>query len=114
MDRYKRMGTPTPRIQVEKMMNFPKYWPFYYGIIADDMQNIYVSMILEENEQKQGQYDFFSKEGYYLYRINIPVRPQKIKNELLYVIESDDKTGYIQLKRYRIKNWNQLREYRPE
>jgi len=54
--------------------------------------------------------DIFSPEGYYLYRSSLPPNTIIIKNGFLYTRELDEDEGMEYVKRYKIKNWEQIKE----
>jgi hypothetical protein len=97
--------------EIEKFIKFPKYKSFYSGIIKDDKERIYIIRYkLPIYKDKIAELDLFNREGYYLYRIRMPVYPRIIKNGYVYRWESDQETGYRKVKRYKIKNWDQIKE----
>ncbi len=55
-------------------------------------------------------YDLFSEKGYYIYRVKMPLPPSIIKKGCIYRIERDQDTGYTKVKRYKIINWDQIKE----
>ena len=66
------------------------------------------------SEAKNQDYDLFGKSGHYLYRVKVPILERiKIKSGFIYCGKKDSKTGYSYMKRYKIKNWDQIREYAP-
>jgi hypothetical protein len=103
-----------PQISRSKYANalrFPKHKPFYERIIKDDRDRIYVEkfkFIFDRIDITD--FDIFSKDGYYLYRARVPVRPSVIKSGYIYKTKYDQETGYSKIKRYKIKNWGQIRE----
>jgi hypothetical protein len=65
---------------------------------------------LYENERVD--YDVFSRDGYYLYRLKQSVYHKfegTVKKGYLYRVERDEEPGYRRIKRYKITNWNQIR-----
>jgi len=95
---------------LRKLHGFAKYKPFFSLIINDDEGNIYLakpkSVVKEEEDT---YFDFFNKEGYYLYKIKIPeISPKVIKKGYLYTFRQDEDTGYYKIERYKIKNWGQV------
>jgi len=97
---------------IKKLLNFPKYKAFYTQIMTDDKGRIYVrKMKPVSSNDKTRSYEIFSQEGYYLYKTKIyDIFPNIIKNGFIYTSKSDSDTGYYKVKRYRIKNWNQIKE----
>lgn len=108
---YERRGRKPPRDVVEASCQFPPHRPFFYGMIVDDAGRIYVRKarsVLDESDRVE--LDIFSKDGYYLYRAFLSFNPEIIKDGLLYDIFTSEETGEVKIKRYRIKNWDQIEE----
>lgn len=97
---------------IKKLLNFPKYKAFYTQIITDDKSRIYVrKMKPVSSNDKIRSYDLFSQEGYYLYKLKIyDIFPSIIKNGFIYTSKSDPDTGYYKIIRYRIINWDKIKE----
>lgn len=58
------------------------------------------------------KYDFFNNEGQYLYRVKIPegiTNIEIIKWGYVFSTSYNQETGYLQVKRYKIKNWDQIK-----
>ena len=96
-------------------IKFAEFKPYYSQIIQDDEERIYVLKPKYPFDQEEGRYyDLFDNEGYYLYRVKMPflrgVYLQIIKNGYIYGWKFDEDTGYIKVKRYKIKNWNEIKE----
>lgn len=108
---YERRGRKPPRDVVEASCQFPPHRPFFYGMIVDDAGRIYVRKtrsVLDESNRVE--LDIFSKDGYYLYKVFLSFNPEIIKDGFLYDIFTSEETGEIKIKRYRIKNRDQLEE----
>jgi hypothetical protein len=106
-----RSGAKWPKGILEEACAFPPTRPFFWWAIADDMQRLFiwrVKSVLDESEGRE--FDVFNKEGYFIYRAKIPVRPEIINKGLLYDIKEDEETGEVFIRRFRIKNWNQIKE----
>lgn len=105
-----RRGQKWPKDVLEEACNFPSIRPFFRWMGFDDKQRLYVwrlkSVVVKSQER---QFDLFSKEGYYLYRIKSPVLPYIIKKGFLYDIKENEDTGEVFIRRFRIKNWNQIK-----
>ncbi|GAI19414.1 unnamed protein product, partial [marine sediment metagenome] len=97
---------------IKKLLNIPKYKAFYTQIITDDKGRIYVrKMKPVSSNDKTRSYEIFSQEGYYHHKLKIyDIFPNIIKNGFIYTSKSDPDTGYYKVKRYRIKNWDQIKE----
>lgn len=106
----KKHGMLIPKNEIEKAYPFPPHKAFFYGLMTDDLGNIYVSKI--STIKKELSWDFFNPKGYYLYKVimkELP-SPRLIKNGCIYAISMDKETGYFKVKRYRIKNWDQIKK----
>ena len=96
------------RTEIEKAYDFPIYKPFFSGMIIDEQGNIYLMRLDEDPDgKKKYHYDYFSKDGYYLYRIVMDRKlfPQAIANNCVYAAHENEEKGYFEIKKYRIKNW---------
>jgi hypothetical protein len=105
-----RGGTEWPEGVLEKACSFPSMRPFFSRIIVDDMQRLYlwrVKSVLDKSEKQE--FDVFSKEGYFLYRAKIAAKPVLINKGYLFDIKEDEETGKISVRRFRIKNWDQIK-----
>lgn len=112
LKRAKKSGLPISRIDVVKGSVFPETRPFFIGLQHDDENNIYVFITRSysaDSKNNFSSYDLFNKNGYYLYRVKIQHSPRIIKHRHLYNFRPDEE-GYIQIKRYKIKNWNQIKK----
>jgi hypothetical protein len=104
------------RRKYQSVRKMPKYKPFFSSIIKDDKDRIYVRRFkLPTDEDETPVFDVFNIEGYYLYKIKIPLyrtpfNQNSIQNGYVYVREYDFDLGYHYIKRYKIKNWEQIRE----
>jgi hypothetical protein len=104
-------GIKWPKGVLEEACNFPSSRPFFRRIIVDDMQRLFlwrVKSVLDEGEERE--FDVFNKKGYFIYRAKIPVRPEIINKGFLYDKKEDEETGEVFIRRFRIKNWNQIKE----
>jgi hypothetical protein len=89
----------------------PPHMPFFYSILTDNEKRIYVQTNKTEHEPEvKGEVDVFSKDGYYLYKTIIPHGTYIIKNGYLYVHVVDEDKAMEYVKRYRIKNWEQIKK----
>jgi hypothetical protein len=97
------------RKEVRKTYKFPKTKPFYLVLNTDDRGNIYVLKFPKKG--KEFCYDLFNIKGYYLYEIKIkPLVLDVIKKGFIYTRETSKESGYIKVKRYKIKNWEMIRK----
>ena len=107
----KREGMPKiSRSKYESALKFPKHKPFYRIIIKDDKDRIYVGKFEFPFDRTDGvNFDMFDKDGHFLYRVKIPSLYPVIKFGCFYTIKIDQETGYAKIKRYKIKNWEQIK-----
>jgi len=113
LERQEKSGTKVKLTwnEVKKAYIFPEFKPFFSGIVLDNEGRIYVERFkLYNPEDRSRVYDLFSEEGYYIYRVKMPLPPSIIRNGYMYRIERDQETGYIKVIRYKIKNWEQIKE----
>lgn len=97
----------------EKKLPFPPEKPFYYDILTDSEKRIYV----QKNNTAGGgptdnvdkQVDVFSKDGHFLYKSILPANTVLIRDGLLYAYVIDEEKGGEYIKRYIIKNWDQIK-----
>jgi len=59
-------------------------------------------------------FDLFNREGYYLYKIIIPISSPAfikiLKDGYLYYGKIDEDSGYVRIYRSKVKNWIQIEE----
>jgi len=106
---YERRGRKPPRDVVEASCQFPAHRPFFYGMSVDEAGRIYIRKgrsVLDESDRVE--LDIFSQDGYYLYNAFLSFNPEIIKNGFLYDIFTSEETGDVKIKRFRIKNWDQI------
>jgi len=97
--------------EIKKALKFPEYKPFFNRLITDDKSRIYVGRIKSHaDNDKNLSFDLYNKDGYFLHKIKIGIPPIVIKNGYIYSLSIDRETGYIKIKRYRIKNWKRIKE----
>jgi hypothetical protein len=100
-------GAEKPKLEDDA---FPDYRPFFSRFLTDDAGRIYVDRrgsILDKD--KPSQVDVFSKDGYYLYRTTWSTFPSAIKSGFYYEVRENKDTSEYQIVRFRIKNWNQMK-----
>lgn len=96
---------------IRKRFEFLKHKPFFSWMLKDDIGRIYISEYRKQPfTGKSLSYDLFNNEGYYLYRVKMPSHIDMIiKNGNIYRVTHDPDTGYYKVKRYKIKNWEQIK-----
>lgn len=106
-----RRGARWPRDAVEEGANFPDHRPLFDGIASDDKGRIFVrrvKSVLDESEEDE--FDIFSADGYYLYRTKLPFVPELVKDGYLYHTTYLEETSEYKVIRYKIKNWDKIKE----
>ena len=102
-----------PRRELEKRVLISKFRPFYDEIRLDEEGYIYAEKLKSRlSEDKGCEFDFFNNEGQYLYRVKIPEgisNIEIIKWGCVFSTPYNQETGYFQVKRYKIKNWEKIK-----
>lgn len=94
-----------------KRFKLPEYKPFFFHLFSDSEERIYVQCNQARvNESVGMEFDIFSKDGFYLYKLVCPLTPFVIKKGYFYTQTQNDETGEVQVKRFKINNWNDIRE----
>lgn len=100
-------GHYVPEISIK----FPDYKAHFYSIITDDNSRIYVRKNPVSRESNTDhEYDVFNREGLYLYKLHLDHYPEVIKDGYIYTRTANEETGEEQVKRYKIKNWDQIKK----
>jgi hypothetical protein len=92
--------------QRPKDLDFPPHHPYFRQILADKQGRIYVERmpsILESDPQ--WKFDVFGKDGSFLYRVKLPIRPHLINDGSLFVISAEETIRSGKVTRYEILNW---------
>ena len=96
---------------VRKSIEFPPHRPFFSRLMCDDQARIYVVKMKSVLDNKYPlEIDIFNKDGYYLYKTEIPLSPYVIKEGYLYTKMSSKEKGEELIKRFRIINWEQIKK----
>jgi len=122
-----RMDQPRPQFTSEEQSEYkrikfpvPEFKPYFFSIFSDTEGRIYV----QRNKTEVGirgygpidtakkEVDILSPDGYFLYRSSLPPNTSIIKNGYLYTRELDEDEGMEYVKRYKIKNWEQIKKGR--
>jgi hypothetical protein len=98
-----------------KKYGVPDHKPYFFNLMTDSKGRVYI----QRNISKVGPYfaqenfekdvDIFSADGIFLYTSTLPANTCEIKNGLLYAFAADGESGLETVKRYKIKNWGQLK-----
>jgi len=107
-----RRKFPADRRNRLKKYNLGEFQPFFYLIFTDSEGRIYVqtNKTWAEDEVKEKEVDIFSKNGYYLYKTSLPKHTYVIKMGYLYALIIDEDEGMELVKRFKIKNWDQIKK----
>jgi len=93
-----------------KKVKLPEYKPYFFAIFSDSEGRIFVQ---RNNARKietiEKEFDVFSKDGYYLYKTVCQQTPFVIKEGYYYTRIQNEETGEVFVKRYKIKNWEQIK-----
>jgi hypothetical protein len=93
--------------------SMPKYKPFFYSLFSDDAGRIYAQKANPTRRDKADTrypYDVFGKDGVFLYKLELPyARAFCIKNGYLYARHVIEDSGLEVVKRFKIGNWEKIR-----
>lgn len=97
---------------VKKAIQFPPHKPFYGSLFCDSKGRIYVYRLRSPLDEEKGiKCDIFSKDGYFLYQTILPSYwPYEIREGYFYTKITSEETGSELIKRFRIKNWQEIKE----
>ena len=99
-----------PRGKIQETLHFRKHRAHFDEVISDDLQRIYIRRIKSVlGVADEVEFDIFSKDGYYLYRSELPFSPEVIRNGFIYDIQTDEESGLIKIVKYRVRNWDQIK-----
>jgi len=92
--------------------------PYFFMIMCDSRGRIYVQKNLPRQmfagkgavDISGKEVDVFSKDGYFLYETWLPANTFVIKEGFLYAYEMNEETGLESIKRFKINNWEQMKE----
>jgi hypothetical protein len=101
----------TPDAKPREEMVFPEHRPYFGGFMADDGGRIYVMRLKSVlDESPEFAFDVFSKDGYYIYKMKLPFKTALIKVGFVYEIREDKESGDFKIIRYKIRNWEQIKD----
>ena len=99
-----------PKQKIQETLYFGKHRAHFDEVISDDLQRIYIRRIKSVlGAADEVEFDIFSKDGYYLYRSELPFSPEVIRNGFIYDIQTDEESGLIKIVKYRVRNWDQIK-----
>lgn len=101
-----------PANPIKNMNNlpFPDHKPHFGKILADGEWIFVEHYKSPQDQSKTWSMDVFNTQGFYLHKCTFPLRPKIIRDGFAYLIETSEETGDVWVKRYRIKNWDQLKK----
>ena len=92
-------------------IELPSHKPYFADIITDSRGRIWLNRFKSSGSRKGiKEIDIFSPQGKYIYRAKIPHFPKVLRNEYLYTTVYEPETEYRKIKRYKIKNWENIEE----
>jgi hypothetical protein len=95
---------------IQVILKLPEHWPCFYNLLTDSEKRIYVQTNHTQHQPEvDKEVDIFSPDGYYLYKSVIPYFTRVIKSGFLYSSFADEKSGVEYVKRFRIRNWEQIK-----
>ena len=96
---------------LEAACQFPPHRPFFNRILLDDAGRIYIRNARSVLDQNGAVHlDIFNKDGLYFYTTSLAFAPDLIYKGQMYDIYTSQETGKVEIKRYRIRNWNQMED----
>jgi hypothetical protein len=100
------------RVRIDKIEDaavFPPYRPYFIRILADEAGRIYVAKRISVlDTSKNQEFDVFSKDGVYLYKLTLPFMPEAIRGGSVYEIRRDAE-GETRIIRHKVVNWAEMK-----
>jgi len=91
-------------------INLPTNKRYFYNLYTGSVGRIYVQRDMgRRHETGKREYDIFSKDGYYLYKTTLSHPPLFIDDGFLYTRTENEESGEELVKRFKIKNWDQIK-----
>jgi len=87
-----------------RKLEIPKYHESFVRVSLTDRGRIIVQTRKKTDDRKQDYYDVFDRDGRYVARVPLRMRPRIWKKDKLYTIEEDEE-GFQVVKRYNV-SWN--------
>ena len=95
---------------LEAACQFPPHRPFFHRILVDERGRIYVREARSVLERSEGVlFDVFGKDGFYLYRLELPFTPEVIHKGYCYDVFTSAETGGVRIKRYSFNGYDRLK-----
>jgi len=90
--------------------DFPDHRPFYGRLFTDASGRVYVARSRSIFEKDKPAFiDVFSKDGYFLYKMEWRLFPSVIQGGYFYAVRQDKESGETQVVRFKIKNWGEMK-----
>jgi len=94
-----------------KRVPLPEYKPYFFAVFTDSEGRIYAQRNnARKIETVEKEFDVFSKDGYYLYKTVYQHTPFVIKDGYYYTRIQYEDTREVHVKRFKIKNWDQIKK----
>ncbi len=104
------------RKDIENAISLPAHQPFFSRLLSDDKLRIYVRRFSadfsksDDRRDTPADYDVFSEQGIYLYRMQLPFDSDFIiKKGFLYRTVLDNDLGIYRILRYKIRNFDKMK-----
>jgi hypothetical protein len=101
-----------------KRIPVPELKPHFFALLADSQGRIYVQRNFTHTGKSNvsdaipKEVDIFSRDGYFLYTAALPPSTTVIRDGTLYSYLVDEDKGLETVKRYKIRNWSQIKSGR--
>lgn len=96
---------------IKKAYPLPKNKPFYIHLFSDEEGNVYVLRMFPLYIKKRvAEFDFFNNKGCYVHKVKVTMFPRIIRQGYFYREHWDQDKGFFRIKRYKIKNWEKIKE----
>jgi hypothetical protein len=101
---------PLSMNEIKKAYPIPEYKPFFSRLFTDNDGNVFIlKMIPMHPKERLPEFDLFDSNGYYVHRVKMPYLPVVIKGGNVFRVRWDQEKELFRIKRYKIKNWDQIR-----
>ena len=85
-------------------MEMPKVKSIVENMLVDDKSNLWIQTNekKEEGDKILTAFDIFDPDGYYFAKVWTAIFPRIFKKGKMYMMEKDQDTGYLTMKRYKV------------
>jgi hypothetical protein len=111
---------PLPQFSSNEKADFkkipvPKQKPYFFSILTDSDGRIYVQRNLGATgrgivDRENLRVDVFDREGRFIFKTSLPPNTKILRDGRLYAYAVDEEKGMEYVKRYKIKNWQDLKK----